>query len=125
MLNRGTTADICKSIFFKTIILAVLEAIIMIIFTSNWKDWVTGLLFGTIFGILNFRLLAVTLEKSVDKSPSKAQSYVMSRYFIRYILTAVVLFIGFKADYMEVVAVIVGILSIKIVIFVDNLYKLN
>lgn len=122
-MGRGVTSDICKSIIVKTVALGILEAVIMIVFISNWKDWVTGLAFGTIFGILNFRLLALTLEKSVEKSPSKAQSYVMSRYFIRYILTAIVLFIGFKADYMEIIAVIIGLLSIKIIVFADNLYK--
>lgn len=123
MMHRGATDEVCKSIILKSVFLTIMIAVIMVMAMPNWKEWVTGLAFGSFFGMLNFRLLALTLEKSVHKRPDKAQKYVMSQYCIRYILTAIVLFIGFKADYMEIIAVIIGILVIKMAVFVDTIVK--
>lgn len=123
MIQRGATDQICKSVLLKAAILTAIIAVLMVILLPSSKEWLTGLAFGSLFGMLNFKLLAVTLEKSVHKRPDKAQKYVMSQYCIRYILTAIVLFIGFKADYMEIIAVIIGILVIKMAVFVDTIVR--
>jgi len=118
---KSATGDLCKSITQKTIIAACILALAFGILISDWKPWVSGLFFGSIFGVLNFKLLALTLEKSVKKGPSKARNYVMSRYMVRYVLTAIVLFVGFRANYIHVIGVIVGIFLVKVVIFIDQL----
>ncbi|MCT4661758.1 MAG: ATP synthase subunit I [Tissierellales bacterium] len=118
----GCTKDICeditKSSFFVTCVIAFCFAIAI----KDWKPWVSGVFFGSMFSILNFRLLALTLEKAVNKGPRKARNYAMSRYTIRYMLTGIVLFIGFRAPYINVIAVIVGLLVVKLVIFVDQIW---
>lgn len=119
--RNGDTWALCKSIISKAIIGTIVLAVCFLVLIDNWMPWVSGLFFGSIFGILNFRLLALTLEKSVSKSPKRIQVYVMSRYMVRYVLTGIVLFVGFKADYMNIIAVIVGMFLVKLAILIDQL----
>jgi len=50
-------------------------------------------------------------------SPNKAQAYASVNYFFRMIITGLVLIIGLKADYLSGIAVIIGLLLIKQIIF--------
>ena len=68
--------DVNKGILIIDLIVAIL-----IVFLSNSpKEMLTGLLFGSIIAMLNFRLLAISLQKSVTYPPTKAQIYSTSRY---------------------------------------------
>lgn len=119
----GYTWDFQLKIFKNTLKMMVILIIGFVIFMKNPRPMVYGLVFGTIINMLNFRLLALTLEKSVTMPPSKAQVYVGSRYFVRYIIKGIVLFIGIKADYLNVIGVIIGLVVIKILIITMNLFN--
>lgn len=82
-----------------------------------------GLVFGTLISMLNFRALALTLEKAVTMDPRRAQIYASSRYFIRFMTTGIVLFISIKANYLNVLGTIIGLFLIKIVILATNLFN--
>lgn len=118
----GCTKDICERITKSSFIVTCVIAIVFAIAIDDWKPWVSGTFFGSMFSMLNFRLLALTLERAVSKGPRKARNYAMSRYMVRYILTGIVLFVGFRAPYIEVVGVIAGLLIVKAVIFVDQIW---
>ncbi len=113
---------ICKSVIIKVIIIDLILVAIFAIFTKEPLYSIYGLAFGSIFSMLNFRLLALTIEKAVKMEPSKAQAYAAGTYFVRYILTGVILVVAFKADYLNPLTVILGILLIKIVILIDNIF---
>lgn len=51
-----------------------------------------GLIFGTLVGILNLRLLAMALMTAVRLSPQRARVYAVSRYLLRYLIIALVLY---------------------------------
>jgi hypothetical protein len=86
-----------------------------------------GLIFGSLIGMLNFRLLALTIAKAVDMPVNKAQIYSASRYLIRMGIIAVVLVVAARASHISIIGVAVGLLSPKFVILAKNFLeqKLN
>lgn len=71
-------------------IYAIIIAVILSIVTKETIHSVLGVVFGSVIAILNFRLLALTMEKAVDLPPGKAQAYTASRYLVRMFIVAVV-----------------------------------
>lgn len=101
----------------KGVIVYDLIAIILLLITSTFsKEMLLGLIFGTIIAVLNFRLLAITIEKSVTMPVSKAQIYSAAQYLLRMTVTGVVLLVSVKAPYIHVLGVAIGLLSPKFVI---------
>lgn len=101
----------------KGVIVYDLIAIILLLITSTFsKEMLLGLIFGTIIAVLNFRLLAITIEKSVTMPVSKAQIYSAGQYLLRMTVTGVVLLVSVKAPYIHVLGVAIGLLSPKFVI---------
>lgn len=119
----GYTWELQLKIFKHTIILMVVLALILSIFIHPPLPMALGLVFGTLISMLNFRALALTLEKAVTMDPRRAQIYASSRYFIRFMTTGIVLFISIKANYLNVLGTIIGLFLIKIVILATNLFN--
>ncbi|MGL6104700.1 ATP synthase subunit I [Romboutsia sp.] len=102
----------------------VFDVVILILFiiTSNFnKPMILGLIFGTIIAILNFRLLAITIEKVVTMPQNKAQIYSASRYILRMVIVGVVLLVSAKAPHLSVLGVAIGLVSPKFVILARKL----
>ncbi|MBN2285468.1 MAG: ATP synthase subunit I [Tissierellales bacterium] len=93
------------------------------IFFEEPLSFVYGLIFGGLIGILNFIQLAKTMEKAVRMNPAGAQAYASINYFIRFAIMAVVLIVSLKADYINALATVIGLLSIKFIILVTNLFN--
>lgn len=106
----------------KGIIVYDLIVIILLLITSTFnKPMILGLLFGTLIAMLNFRLLAITINKSVTMPVSKAQIYSSAQYMMRMLITGVVIFVSVKAPYLHVIGVAIGLLSPKFVILAKAL----
>lgn len=106
----------------KGIIVYDLIVIILLLITSTFdKPMFLGLLFGTLIAMLNFRLLAITINKSVTMPVSKAQIYSSAQYMMRMLITGVVIFVSVKAPYLHVIGVAIGLLSPKFVILAKAL----
>lgn len=113
-----------KEIKYVTKGVVIFNAIIMaiLLITSNFsKQMLLGLIFGSLIALLNFRLLALTIEKAVDMPVSKAQLYTSSRYILRMTITGVVLIVSAKAPHLSIIGVALGLLSPKFVILSKNL----
>ena len=103
------------------VIYAIIVAIISLFLSKVPIPIIIGVVFGSIIAILNFRLLALTMEKAVDFSPGKATAYTSSRYMIRMFIVAVVIFVSVKNPNINVLGTILGLVSTQIVIFVKKL----
>lgn len=104
----------------------IFSLIIMGIFIFMFDDKVglgLGFIFGVSFSILNFLELEKTLIKASRMNPSKAQGYATKKYFVRYLLTGVVIFVSLKASYINIFGTILGLLLLKFVIMVTNLFN--
>lgn len=102
-----------KGVFLLNLIIAAIGYFIF----EPWIPFLTGLFFGTLISILNFRLLYITLNSAVKMDPSRAQVFTSSRYMIRFLLTAIVLVVSLKAEYINILGTVIGLISFKIAIF--------
>lgn len=106
----------------KGVIVYDLIVTILLLITSTFnKTMILGLLFGTMIAMLNFRLLAITINKSVTMPVSKAQIYSSAQYMMRMLITGVVIFVSVKAPHLNVIGVAIGLLSPKFVILAKAL----
>lgn len=109
--------DVTKGILIYAIIIMIMSFIL----SKSPISIILGVVFGSIIAILNFRLLALTMEKAVDLPPGKAQAYTASRYMVRMFIVAVVIFVSVKNPSIHVLGTILGLVSTQIVIFVKKL----
>jgi len=116
------TWDLRMKIYKYTLIVAAIVAGISFFFVDGYIKFLTGLVFGTLISMLNFGLLAKTVEKAVTMDPEKAKVYMSSRYSIRFFLYGAVIYISVVADYINVLGTIVGILNIKGIIYAINIF---
>ena len=86
---------------------------------------VIGILGGGFLSIVNFQLLERTLRKSVQYTPRKAIAFTLVNYILRYGFLFLMFYIALKRPEANIVAVIIGLLTIKVVILFGNLFKLD
>ncbi len=118
-----TVAQVQKKIVKGAIILNTIVSLGAAFLMETPKPFVIGVLFGTIVGILNFRLLYLSLNKAVKMPPHRAQVHAATNYLMRYILIGVVLFVSIKRAHINVLGTIVGLIAIKLVILKYELFN--
>ncbi len=97
-------------------------AIIGFILTRNFNfSMILGLVLGTMVALMNFTMLAKTIEKSVDMSPEGAKLYASTQYFVRMIIIALVLFVTVKSQKLHLIGVLLGLVGPKVVILSRNI----
>ncbi len=121
---KGTLDTIIK-ISKMVFILNILILVILFLSSKLSIEIFYGLMFGSIFSILNLRLLSLSLEKAVKMDPGKAQIYVSTRYFIRMILTGLVILISLRAPYINALGTIIGLFLPKCSIVLGNLFGID
>ncbi|MGL4912003.1 MAG: ATP synthase subunit I [Romboutsia sp.] len=114
---RNETSWVTKGVIVYDIIV-----IILLLITSTFsKPMFLGLLFGSIIAILNFRLLAIAVNKTVTMPVSRAQIYYSSQYILRMTIMGIVLLVSVKAPHLETLGVAIGLLGPKFVILAKKL----
>lgn len=103
------------------IVFDLIIMIILLVTSTLNKGMALGLLFGSIISILNFRLLAIAVNKTVTMPISKAQIYYSSQYILRMTITGIVLLVSVKAPHLEILGVAIGLLGPKFVILAKKL----
>ena len=117
------TSDIQATTIKWTLSVIAVMGGISTFFLKEPLAFVLGLAFGGLIGILNFVDLARTLERAVQMRMDKAKTFTAIKYFIRYITMVIVLFVSIKADYINVIGTIIGLLLIKFVVLATNLFN--
>lgn len=117
------TWNLQKKIVTYTLVVMFVIAIGALWMAEKPKPFIYAIVFGTLIGILNFRNLALTLEKAVTMDPAAAQIYASAKYFIRFLINAVVIFVSIKADYLNVLGTVIGLFLIKFVIVATSLFN--
>ncbi len=112
-----------KKIILFTVVEAMLITAVFAIFLNNYLEYILGLFFGLSIGVLNFLQLSRTMMRAVYLPPHKAQSFARRRYFIRFIIYGAVLFISIKSPKLNVLGTIIGIILIKLSIFMTQLFN--
>lgn len=100
----------------------VLTLFIVLLITLNFKlDMIYGILFGSIISILNFRLLAISIEKTVSMPPAKANVYAGLQYIIRMSIIVVILLVSVKQPHINIIGTALGLLGPKFIILFNKL----
>ena len=122
LLYLKHTQELQKKIFKQSFVMMMGITIIIAIVSKKPLPIVYALVFGTLISMLNFRALALTMEKATQMPSAKAQSYATRQYFIRFTTNAIIIFVSIRAEYLNVIGVIIGLLIIKFVILGSNLF---
>lgn len=98
------------------IITAIIAGLLMLLggLITGSMPFVLGILLGSGYGIINFKLIQLILKKAIKMPPNKAQSYVQTRYLMRYLLTGVVIYLAIIAPFFDAVGLIIGLFVIKL-----------
>lgn len=105
------------------IIITAVGAVITFFVSKNYMPYLTGMLFGFLIAVLCFQQLSMAISKAVNLPPGKAQIFVGTRYFIRLIIYGMVIYISIKADYINLIGTLYGLLSIKLSIILSGIFK--
>lgn len=113
-----------KTLIIKNaIIITSVGAVVAIFFSENHMPYIKGMLFGFLIAVLCFQQLSLSISKAVNLPPDKAQFFVGTRYFIRLFIYALVIYISIRADYINLIGTLFGLLSIKISIVISSFLK--
>jgi hypothetical protein len=83
-----------------------------------------GLVLGTLFSIINFILMGMTLPARIGKSRHRTFFISLGSIFFRYGLLAIPMILAIKYNQFNLVTVIIGIFFIQIVILSDHIFNL-
>ncbi len=81
---------------------------------------VSGAALGIVTAVLNFFLLALTLEYALGKGAGKAQGIMGLSYTVRIVVIAVIVVFAIKAPYINYVATAIPLVFPRIVIYALN-----
>ena len=114
--------NIFISIVKRALLLFAIGVGAILLLADEPKPYIYGLLFGMVINILNFRLMSLSIKKSVKLGMATAQKYTMGNYLVRYLIYGIVLYIAAVADYIDLLAVVVGFFTVKVIIVSDAFY---
>ena len=120
MLGENIFIDIVK----RSLIVMVIGIIAILILASEPKPYIYGLLFGMIINILNFRLMSLSVKKALTLNHGNAQKHAVGNYLVRYMIYGIVLYVAATAEYIDLLMVIVGFFTVKLIIISDTFYDL-
>jgi len=111
-----TTLRETIKIFKGIVVLDVIFIAIIYILGKFDIPMLQGILIGSVYALLNFRLIAVSLNRAVQMSPGRAQVFASISYMGRLALTAAIILAAIKVDYINAFGVIVPMFFPKIII---------
>lgn len=116
--------NIFKDILKRSLIILIVAIILILAIANNPKPYIYGLFFGMAINVLNFRLMSLSIKKSLSLNISGAQKHTTVNYMMRYIIYGIVLYIAAIADYIDLLSVIIGFFTVKVIIITDTFYDL-
>jgi len=107
---------------------AILIMTFMLVIGTVWFDpsAAIGALIGGVIAFLNFRLLALDVQRTVEKPPQEAQKFAFFRYLIRFLTVAVMLVILLLHPWFGLsafVAAIPPLFSVKLTLAVETMIR--
>jgi len=123
----GTTWEtqirVIKGIIVFNLVVIAIGAILL----ENLKPFVLGNICGSITAIINFRLLAISMENLVAKGNSSKGGvfrHTSSRALVRLLISGIVIYFSLTSKHINTAGTVIGLLSIKPIILIQSsLYK--
>lgn len=80
-----------------------------------------GVIFGSLTSYLAFVELALTMTRAVKMQGLRSAIYVNAKYYLRLLIYGVVIYVSIKAPYIDVYGTVVGLLLVKLIIYITNI----
>ncbi len=110
-----------KNLFKFVVIFNMLFALILFIFIAKPMPLFLGCVFGSSAAFLMFIELAITIQKAIMLEESKANAYAAAKYYLRFFVYGMVIFVSIKTSHINVIGTIIGLLSVKVIIYITNI----
>ena len=111
------------SVFKGTAILTAISLIICLISKILTLSLFLGFLLGGVYAVFNFYRLGKSIENMLNMPPAKAQTYMTGQYFLRLLTTGLVIFIGFKVDFINYFGIIIPLIFPKLTLFFCEIFR--
>lgn len=118
--NDKYVQDIIK----KSIVLIIFESIIVSLFFKDRLPLVLGLIIGGGLAIVSFRMIYLSILMALGKDEAKAKRFMVLSYGLRYLLYGIVLYLGHKTGYYNIFTTALGLITIKLVLYINNFISL-
>jgi uncharacterized membrane protein len=104
--------------------LALMPAVLLggLLIVAGQRPLGKGLILGTLFGIVNFFLMALALPMRLRYVRSKALLFSLTSIYVRFALMALPLIWALKHDAVALTTTAVGLFMIQIAILSDHLW---
>ena len=106
-----------------TAILTLASIIISLFFHLFSLQLLLGFVLGGIYTVFNFYRLGKSIENMLEMPPAKAQTYMTGQYFLRLLTTGLVIFISFKADFINYFGIIIPLIFPKLTLFFCEIFR--
>lgn len=117
--SQKTVKIVSTRAIFTTFILAGM----MFFLIENPRPYVLGLMVGSLAGVINFRLMAMSLSKSVKLSAKAATPVFSLTSLLRYLVYTLVLVLAVQTHAFNIVTVTMGFLIVKLVIISSVVFQ--
>ena len=105
------------NILKKCLLLMAIGIVVGLFWNRNFSF---GFFVGSFIAMANFSLLSKYVLKMREMSIKAAQRFIILRFLLMYVIMAAALFSAVKKDVVVFLAVALGLVIVKVVIFVDN-----
>ena len=93
-------------------------------FLLGFKPIGKGLILGSLFSVLNFTLMGVTLPMRMGFSRKKLTGIAFLMILLRYGLMAIPLAIGIRMSQIDLAAVVIGLFTVQLLIMAEHVFRL-
>lgn len=114
--------DIIMRIYKRTLVASLFIIGFMFFLFTEPKPMVLGYIFGVIISMMGLKLIDITVNRAVKMNPERASGYTILHYSLRYFIYFIVLSIAAIADYLNFPATILGLLMVKFIIIISNIF---
>ena len=111
-------------IIIRALAVMLVEIILLFFFTENKIPNVLGLVLGGLVSIVFLYLIYLNVLRAIDMSEKGAKVFMMANYYARYALAGIVLYMAFKLPYFNIFTCALGLLSIKLGLFIGNVFDM-
>jgi len=105
------------NILKKCLLLMAIGIVVGLFWNRNFSF---GFFVGSFIAMANFSLLSKYVLRMREMPIKAAQRFIILRFLLMYVIMAAALFSAVKKDVTAFLAVALGLLIVKVVIFVDN-----
>ena len=114
-----TLRQLQKRYCSRAMLIAIAGALLLILI--GFKPMGKGLVLGTLFSIINFLLMAHTIQARLGKSQKRATQFALLSLWLRFAVMAVPLIVALSFESYHIATTVVGLFMVQLVILLEGI----